>query len=489
MNSLADISQNTTRVSRDPRSFKKQMDVRKPLVAIISIALILRFISAFYLGNTVQALPGIYDQVSYHGLAQRVIAGHGFSFDSAHWPVTRAGEPTAHWSYLYTLYVAGVYALWGVNPLIARLIQAVLVSILHTVLIYRLGKHIFGQLTGLIAAALSAIYIYFFYYAGALMTEPFYIVAILWTLFSSWKLSLPPQMNTEHQQSRASLWLWFEFGLALGTTLLLRQVFLLFIPFLFLWIWWNKARTTTMHSMEPSPSRLTALRAIHLPIIKGFALTSIILAVMILPWTFRNYQAFGMFVPLNTNSGYALFWGNHPIYGTNFQGILPPKGPSYQELIPKELLPLNEAELDSALRKIGIGFITEDPKRFVLLSFSRAVEYFKFLPSSQSSMASNIARIGSFGIMLPFILYGLWVSIRDAFRHPTTVQRSGIILLLMFVIVYTGTHLLVWALIRYRLPVDAILLLFGAYGITKISGLTSPLALYNVEPTPNVAGH
>ena len=33
--------------------------------------------------------------------------------------------------------------------------------------------------------------------------------------------------------------LWIEMGLAIGITLLLRQVFVLFVPFLLLWIWWN----------------------------------------------------------------------------------------------------------------------------------------------------------------------------------------------------------------------------------------------------------
>jgi len=33
-----------------------------------------------------------------------------------------------HWSFLYTFYLAAVYALFGVHPLAARLIQATLVE-------------------------------------------------------------------------------------------------------------------------------------------------------------------------------------------------------------------------------------------------------------------------------------------------------------------------------------------------------------------------
>ncbi|MEM8861308.1 MAG: hypothetical protein AAGD96_23540, partial [Chloroflexota bacterium] len=67
---------------------------------ILAVSVLLRLGSAFYLGNEVSLLPGIYDQISYHSLAIRVIDGHGFTFGVPWWPVTQAGEPTAHWSYL-----------------------------------------------------------------------------------------------------------------------------------------------------------------------------------------------------------------------------------------------------------------------------------------------------------------------------------------------------------------------------------------------------
>jgi hypothetical protein len=194
-----------------------------------------------------------------------------------------------------------------------------------------------------------------------------------------------------------------------------------------------------------------------------------IIVILIAPWTIRNYRAFGTFVPLNTNAGFAFFWGNHPIYGTRFVGILPPDGPTYGDLIPDELRHLNEAELDRALLKRGLGFVADDPGRYVLLSLSRTREYFKFWPSSDSGLLSNISRVGSFAICLPFILYGLWASIKLVRQPKWPGQRSAIILLYLFVIVYTSIHLLTWTLIRYRLPVDAVLLIFAALGIENLA--------------------
>ena len=152
------------------------------LLLIVVIAVLFRLGSAFYQGKEVTALPGVWDQLSYDGLAQRVVAGYGFSFAEGHWPATGPGEPTAHWSYLYTLYLAAVYAIFGYQPLVARLLQAFIAGVLQTWLTWRIGRRIFGPKVGILAAAISALYIYFFYYGGSLLTESFYFVGILWTL-------------------------------------------------------------------------------------------------------------------------------------------------------------------------------------------------------------------------------------------------------------------------------------------------------------------
>jgi hypothetical protein len=39
------------------------------------------------------------------------------------------------------------------------------------------------------------------------------------------------------------------------------------------------------------------------------------------------------------------------------------------------------------------------------------------------------------------------------------------VLLLLFMVVYSAIHLLSWALIRYRLPVDTVALIFAARGL------------------------
>ncbi len=426
-----------------------KLDTGRLLLIVLLVAVILRLAAAAYLGSTVEPLPGTYDQISYHNLALRVLGGYGFTFDREWWPITGAGEPTAHWSYLYTLYLAGVYALAGPNPLVARILQAVIVGVLQPYFAYLLGRWLFNQKAGLAAAALTAVYVYFVYYTGALMTESFYFTFILASLYFAIRLADALEL---HAGKRRVISYGILLGLSLAITVLLRQLFLLFIPFLLLWIV-LASRSDSKEPAHAGPSLFKRILVLAIPV------TIIVLAI--LPFTIQNYNHFDRFVLINTNAGYAFFWANHPIHGASFIEILPEEGPSYQELIPVELRHLDEAALDQALLKRGLGFVTQDPARYALLSLSRIRSYFKFWPSPNSGLVSNISRILSFGLMLPLMLYGLYLAIRRKLSWP-------VVLLLLFMLIYTGIHILSWALVRYRLPVDAVWLVFAGLAVSDL---------------------
>lgn len=444
-------------------------------VAVL-VAVLLRVASALWQGGAVQSLPGVDDQISYDMLARQLLAGNGFTFPVNWWPATQAGEPTAHWSFLYTLYLAAVYGLVGPQPVIARLLQAAIAGLLLPWLTWRVGRRVFGDRVGLVAAVLSAVYVYFFYYAGALMTETFYIVSILWTLDCTLRIAAAGPASFGRWRP------WFELGLAMGVAILLRQLFMLVVPVLLFWLWWVARR---------NDRRLARSAAM----LRRLAGSMVVVALLILPWTMRNYLAFGRLVPLNTNSGYAFFWGNHPIHGTSFMSILPATGPSYQDLIPSELRGLDEAALDQALLRRGLAFVAQDPGRYALLSLSRIKDYFMFWPSPDSSTVSNVARVASFGLLLPFMLYGL-VTARAAARDGQSgapgswlTPSAGLALLVAFVAVYAVIHLLSWALIRYRLPIDAVLLVFAAVGIVQVAACLGQASAGRRTPTLEGTGN
>jgi 4-amino-4-deoxy-L-arabinose transferase-like glycosyltransferase len=208
------------------------------------------------------------------------------------------------------------------------------------------------------------------------MTEPFFITLVLGGLYLTILLAQLITDSNGYFPVGNGFMLSLLLGLVLGGAVLLRQLILLVIPVLFLWIWWVRRKQNL---------RFTLLLTFT---------TIIIILVMILPFTIYNINRFGHFVLLNTNSGYAFFWANHPIYGTHFEGILTTG--NYQDLIPIELRNLDEAALDQALLKRGFEFVIDDPIRYVLLSISRIPVYFMFWPSKDSGLISNILELPAF---------------------------------------------------------------------------------------------
>ncbi len=395
---------------------------QRPLALIVLAAVAVRLAVALLMSDQVVELPGIQDQISYNALALRLLDGHGYSFDAGWYPFTPPNTPTAHWSFAYPAYLAGTYLLFGIHPLAARLIQAALVGVATCLLVYGLARRVFGNRVGLVAAGIAAVYTYFVYYSAALMTESFFMVAALMTLELAHRLVERPAIN------RAA-----ALGLSLGLAALLRQAILPFIPVLLLWLWWEgRRRLRWQHYLVPLA----------------------VLALLIAPWTARNIRVYGRFLLLNSNAGYAFFSSNNPALGTDWS----PE--NSVAILPADLQGKNEAEMDSALMRRGIGFILADPGRYALLTLSRAKEYFKFWPSPGSSLVSNLQRPLSFGLLLPLTIYGLYLA-----RHRLRPWA----LPLLFFAVTAATYLLSWPTARYRVPTDACLMPFAAMALIDLS--------------------
>jgi hypothetical protein len=328
---------------------------------------------------------------------------------------------------------------------VARLLQAVIVGLLQPYLAFCLARQLLptgaGRTVPLLSAGLTAIYPYFVYYAATLMTEPFFITAVLASLVVTIEIS---QRRTVEDVTRLALTL----GLVLVAAVLLRQLFLLFIPLLWLWLWL---------ATRAASARSLAIRSILIP--------GALLSLVLLFTSAFNYARFNRLVLLNTNAGFAFYWANHPVYGDRFIAASE-MADGYNDLVPVELRHLDEASLDQALLRLGLEFVVDDPARYLRLSLSRIPHYFKFWPDPDSGLISNVMRVGSFGLLLPFMIYGLLQSVISVARLKRAGQSSppyaACLLVYLFIGIYTLIHLLSWAQIRYRLPIDAVLVIFAA---------------------------
>jgi len=448
-------------------------------LCILILSVLLRVAVALYYGDIVDAPPLLTDQRSYHWLAVRLLEGQGFSFPQSWYPFTPPNTPTAHWSFLYSLIVAAVYAIFGPHPLAMRLFQAVAGGLLLPAMVYRLTKTLFSlspilspsrsRRLPLIAAACAAVYGYFIMYAATIMTETFTIIALLWSL------EVALRVGADLRAGRPPSWgLTLQLGLSLGLAPLLRQSILPWVPVLFLWLLLNVYVYTRSHVRTfipaPSLSRSPSLSSLLLRLL----VAGLILVACIAPFTYRNYRVYGEFLLLNSNTGYAMYSAQHPMHGTSFREF--DAAP-----LPSGLEGLNEAQMDKVLLRQGFQFILDDPGRYLLLSLSRVRAYFEFWPTRDTTLFHNLGRVGSFGLFLPFMLYGLYLNLKStsrqigesenhALRRTQHVVRitSPAALLYLFILFYSLMHILTWAMVRYRLPVDAVLLPFAALALENI---------------------
>jgi 4-amino-4-deoxy-L-arabinose transferase-like glycosyltransferase len=394
------------------------------LLLILILALAARVATAVWLGNTMEVLDagGTHDQVSYDMLAYRVASGYGFTFPEGWYPWVPPDTHTSYYSGSMVLHLAFIYKLFGYHPLISRLLYALLGTAI-VYLVYRLGKRLFGETVGLLSAACAAGYSYLILYSATLLTETPFIFFLLLALNAAYEVA--------ETGSRKHL---VVLGVALAGTLLFRMAVLPFVLALLVWIYFSARQ-----SARP-------IKLLHLAVPLGL----IVLAV--LPWTVRNYLLFERFMLLESQFGHVLWNSNHPDQGTNFRG-------AWVAPIPAELLKLNEVDLTNELLKRGVQNILADPGRFFLLTLSRVKFFFTFWPTADSSLMSNLGRVFSFGILLPFMLFGLYLSLP---------QWRKVLPLYLFLVIHLGVYLVSWVMIRYRIPADTVLLVFAGLSLATI---------------------
>lgn len=425
------------------------MRISRWLTVVLALAVILRVAVAFYLGDST---PPAKDETSYSVLAERLATGHGYSFPVDWYPFARADAPTSHWSFLYTAVVAAVYWAVGTHPLAVRLLQAVVCGLLLPWLAYRLTRRLFPVPDGrsalpLLTALLAAVYAYFILYGAMVQTEALFICSVLWSLERA--LTLDTRLATQSKNPGLA-WTAFTLGLSLGVATLLRQSILPWVPLLCLWLLMTGWRAKWLRS-----SAIAVMIVITVAVL------------CILPFTLRNLHVYGDFLLLNSNTGYAMYSAQHPLHGVHFQAYL--AAPLPAELLGKGL---NEPQWDRALMQRGIGFVIADPARYLLLSLSRIGEYFEFWPTPDSSLLFNLGRLASFTLLLPFMLVGIYAGGKGRRSAAVPIQSGKYLLLpdpvalaLLFVLFYSLLHIFTWAMSRYRLPVDAVLLPFAALGL------------------------
>ena len=365
------------------------------------------------------------------------------------------GDPEPFWQPpLYPYFLGLVFWISSPGYYLPRLIQAGL-GALNCVLVYLLGRRIFSPSLGLAAAGLAAVYGPFLFFdaeflppALALFLDLLLLLSLPWAVAAGryWRLLVP--------------------GLLLGLSALCVSNILLFVPFVLLWIFWQRSATISGHPLPLLPQRL--LRPL---------LFLVGALLIIAPVSLRNYLVGHDYVLISSNAGINFYIGNNADYEKTVR-IQP--GPEWRALVAR---PGNEAGLTQPSQKSrfflnqGLEFIRQHPGAYVRLLLDKLhlfwhgyeigrnqdLYYARYFSSLLSLLLWESWIAFPFGLLAPLALVGIGLGWkRGIWRQP------GPALLLLFLLSYALSVILFFVSARYRLPVVPVLLLFAVWGVREL---------------------
>jgi len=397
------------------------MDKREKifLLILLFIALSMRLLWIFHLDNSVDVWGDWWDEI-----ASNLISGKGYLIQN---PFNPGDIPYYSWRPpAFPLFLAGIYTVFGHKFIYAK-IGLAMVSTLSVLLGYFIAKRIFNPFTARLTAIAMAIYPTFIFFTGYLAPETLTLFLILLTIFF-----LISSVN-----NHGNIYAFFA-GLSLGCTVMCRTIMSLFFIFIFIWLLIYKSKKE---------------------IWKRFFIIIIGMLIIILPWVVRNYKIHRTIVFHSTDAGQALFINNNP---ESFK--IEPSGTAFA-YNPSEFLHISEVETCRIFKKRAKDFIIHHPATYLIYVGKRFLNFWRPIPytvSGPGQSYSHLHQIISGIYTIPvfiFALIGLFYSIRDW-------RKFFILYALIFY--YSGTYILVRAIIRYRMPIEPFLIMFAAYGIAAL---------------------
>lgn len=383
----------------------------KVLVSFIFIiALIPRLVIAF----TLQTIP-TFDAVGYDQRALSILNGKGYSFNN---------KPTAVKPPLYSIFLAGIYRIFGHNYLYVRIIQSI-IGAFTCLVIYLLARDSLGRIVGILSATLSIFYPVFIKSSVHLLTECLIILII--SLIGLYILKL----SQSNKLKDAVL-----LGLLMGISLLTRSAMLFFIPVILLLIVFDW---------------ILVRRQIKYPILIAVMVTSVLI---ISPWLIRNYIIYRAFIPGGTQAGEVLYTSYNPPKGYLYGFTANDKVMSFANTID------NEVEKSRFLFKQALisikGKIKELPRLELLkiLFFWSPFDWEILLGASGKGIYNFF-----YTFYLPFSILGM-VMLRKNFKNYIALFIP-VIFFQLLAVVFFGSP-------RYRMAIEPFLIIFAATGIYYI---------------------
>jgi len=386
------------------------------VLVLTTFALFLGIVYSVFLGNTLR-FP---DETIYVKLANNLLSNNFYSIDSVTPSATR---PPGYSFFLYSVFLLG-YDIAHV-----RMVQfglfALSILLLHKILIlwsYRLAS--------VIAGFLVLCYPVLFFTAGTLYPQT--LTSLLFLLVC--------YLGMSHQMSLSKS---LVAGVAFGSLVLTTPIFVAVLPILLV-----------------GPCMLAIRKKLLATIL--FLLSA---TVVITPWMVRNYVTFDRFVPFAANSGLMLLLGNSENASANL-------GPTtnisqYRTVTIAEHL--SEIEEDMLYRSEALNWILKNKGEAAALYVSKFVNHFNFRNELATREESTWWRDVVMFVTYYFLL--CLATLRVA-RGGSLKTRPFEMFAVVSYLVMAGAYAIFFTRIRYRLPLDWMLIAMAAiYAASLLEGI------------------
>jgi len=398
------------------------------LITLVAFAARLAF--AYYQCRQIpaQALSVIPFQTETGHIAYSLASGKGFSS-----PFQRDTGPTAWLTPVYPLLLAGIFKTFGIYTLhsfYAAVFLNILFSAATCLPIFSAGKRVAGIGVASVAAWLWALFpngiLIPFEWIWDTSLSAFLAATLLWATLS---LRESPRLRD-----------WSLYGLLWGLTLLTNPALALLFPVLLVWAAYRKRDRERARLLRP-------------------ALAAAVAILCCAPWIVRNYRQFHKFIPLRSNFAFELYIGNNENYDEQHR-FRPGAITQDREIL--RYLHMGEAAFMEEEQRKALAFITTHPRIEVRLVALRFVDFWLGTPAPVAALAQT----DSLPIRL-LLLCNYLTPLGALLGMLVLIARKSVyaLPLLAFPVVFPLVYYVTHTSLRYRHPIDPIVLLLIAIGV------------------------
>jgi tetratricopeptide (TPR) repeat protein len=349
--------------------------------------------------------------------------------------------------YPYTLGL--IFAAFHGSLLAARFVQAIYGSLIPVVVFF-LGRRVFGRRAAIAGGAAAALYPLLIYYTHELLIVTLVVLLDLLLVITA--------LRAERRRGGPA---WLLVGVVAGMSAIARPSVLIFVPVLVWWMWWRAANAEGRGVRV----RSAALRRVAPSV--GMLIVGI--AIFVLPVTARNYAVGRDFVLISSQGGINFFIGNNAA-SDGASAVLPVLGESWENEDAERIAeahagrPLKPSEVSDFWYKQGLDFVFGQPIKAAKLGVRKLTLFWDSYELANNKDIYYFGRMSgvfrsfswlNFGLIAPFALLGMYVSVR---RNPAAL------LMVLFVVSYMIGVVLFFVNARFRLPIVPFLILFAVVG-------------------------